>query len=574
MKTRSSRQRDGYSSTEGRRQLSNALNEVVATQASPHTVWDFLLRVRLLPVGLRGLEAIVLQSAWVCEDEWLQLETKGGPRIVWNPFRGFDGPPNLKTILTEGKISDLLVQASHYKFGFKVDPIQALGKLLEADTAEHFSSVTIGYVNGTLTCANPVSLDLDMMKGVISKESRSRLRIADEFPVFFQTKKSINECLKDEKLRENIGEILDEAESRATLGKDREATHWLVQICRKRITRQNLRANGAVAGLSLLRTLASLPRLVLRLSEESKSQGRFAFTSHDSSAAKLLYRVCPREMVDRLKAHFDEGYRRQSSLKVYLVGLDAFRNHFGLDSPYPSLDQTECCARRVILLITSCGRRLSCLFGVTPEGFFEDVFPLLCLGRTKVAKCAYFRLPLGHLLPETDVEFIQQWITSLSTSDRYRTFLDLAGIDRTLLSEVIDHAEIHNAYADLLRKDFHWSKRPRLHDLRRMGITWLSVRLALAHDPCLSALPFVEKHLSNFIFRGKALNSFAEHTRAEDPVDFMAKIAGHASRVTTRKTYNFAQPIHTLLQAKLRWDRMRDSLSNPSMRASIDGLFS
>ncbi len=579
MNARFTRQRDGHSSTESSRQRSQAFDLEITKRAFPDTALDFVLRASLLPIGQRALETIIDQSAWSCEEEWLQLESKAGPTIAWNTFRGFTAPANLKATIEEGTLLNYLQNQSIYDFRSKSPPVRALGKLLEGNLSDYFSPAIIGYVNATLVTASPVRIDFDMTRGIISEETRKREIVASRFPAFFRTTKSLREALNGPAADEHavsIDRVLDVAESTAENSEDRDATHWLVRICREDKNRKRLLENAGVKGFSLLRNLSSLPSLLLRLYDPQDEP--FPYTTNHTKAAKLLYIdkevAFPKELADRLKEEFRKGYLRPSSLKVTLVGFNSVREHYGLNAGYPPLSDTGCCARRAILLVTSCGRRLSCMFGVSPEGYIEDEKPFLILGRTKVKQCADFRLPLGSLLPPSDQEFIREWLHSLSDSDRTKTLFELAGIDRSLLFGKIEHAKIHNAYADLLCKDFGWSKRPRLHDLRRMGITWLSIRLSLAQNRDLSIPSFLARQLSNPLFSKEALQEFGDYSQFEDPLDFIAKVAGHASRVTTRKNYNFSLPVHTAIEARTKWERIRESVALAPMKDSIDRLFS
>ena len=577
MNARYSRQRDGYGSTETGRQRSDAFDIEICDRACPGTIWDFLLRSRLLPVGLPALEAIIEQEAWNCDDTWLQLQTKRGPRVVWNAFRGFAASPHLRRQLVEkGGVLKFLNDYSIYDFGSTRDAVKTLGAILEANLGDYFPAGLIGYANGTVSCASPIGIDLNLDRGLISRESRQRKIIADRFPTFFETKSSLRLLLNDDlppDTRDSLIGSLANAEQSANRSEDREATHWLIELSKKMIVRSKILAHGGVKGLSLLRTLSALPMLVLRMRENSETQELFAYTSNHSAAAKLLYTVCPSETKKCLERQFAAGYWRPSGLEVTLGGFDSVRGHFGLDSPLPHLDDTSRCARRVIHLIVSCGRRLSCVVGVSAGGYIDADLPFLELGRTKVPRCAGFRLPIGVLLPSDDTQFIRMWMKSLSPSQTHQTLLELAGVDPQLMSGTLDHSKIHNAYADLLRKDFGWKTRPRLHDLRRMGVSWLSIRIALSENPHLATLPTLRDSITNSLFSQESLQGLRHELGYEDPLDFIAKIAGHSNRVTTRRTYNFGLPIHTLLEARKKWLSTRNLIPDKEMRLSIERLF-
>lgn len=562
MNARFSRTREGHSSTERMRVLADVFDMEIFKNTKPGSPWEFFLRVRLLPIGQPALEIIVQTEAWKQQGEWLRLKFPHGDRIVWNIFQGFQAPENLKEELTDGTFLRQLQQGSAYKFPSKSSPVCALGKLLEANLSYSFSASEISCLNATRTAASPAEVDLGMRRRTISKEGRSRSNLAPDFPNFFKALSRIRQALESPESMEATHRVFDEAPPNASK-EEQTAFSWLKEICSKAIMRKKLLKHGAVKAHSLLRALSTLPSMSRQL---LSSQGEpFYFTDNHLKAASFLNDVCSEETRKRLQAEFQNGQRASPTLRVNLVGYQAMRRHFGLDAGYPTPSDVGQCARRLILLVMSCGRRLSCMHGVTPGDFLDGEYPFLILGKTKVPHCAHFRLPLGILLPPQDVRFARQWIARLPTAAREKSFLELAGINPAWLSQSIDHAKIHGAYVDLLRRDFGWSKRPRLHDLRRMSITWLSVRLALADYPDIPLPACLQGELDAPIFEQSALRACKEFFGAEDPIEILAKVAGHSCRITSRKVYDFSFPVSSALTARKRWEHLKRMIALDQM---------
>jgi hypothetical protein len=323
---------------------------------------------------------------------------------------------------------------------------------------------------------------------------------------------------------------------------------------------------------SFLRTAQEIPKV---LDAAFGNKPLFTYDAHILEAARLVGRW-DNGHGQRVDSALEQCQWRQSDHLIALFGYDAVMRRYGLRAVYPDPHDDPRSALRVILILLSTGRRLGCLANVRLRHFCEEgeAFDLL-ITKTKVAAMNNTWLPLDALICPADLAFLRSWLAVATARHGDDEFL-------FRIAQVGDPAspDFRQDYADrrFAEQAFELLRTPRklrLHDLRRMAITWLAVRLRLCEEPGLAGHPLIMRHCGHPLFKKPNLDRLRTGVlggAGTDHVTVLATIAGHKTRYTARQRYNFAFPILTALEAAAVWRKWRSKIGDVTLQERLDGL--
>ena len=532
------------------------IDEYLLENAKPGNDFEALLRLRLLPIGERGIAALFKRNKKTPpKGDWLPLTFPGRiphkPRLIYNVFSDLTGRQwafLVRTFSERQADADLVAKMLPLVAHSKSCPLPRLAKIFESDRCLTFPQSLVAYTNFTARFASPDSIDLDgESRTWISLEKVVRYKSALPFPLFSEGIRLLNAANKPGStidIQKELRRLLDNADE----SPDGQAIGYLCKC----VNADFLAGKNKPKRESRIRYLQEIPYLLSALSSEGKPEAN----GRRQRAIGYLTHVDP-DLGARLSLLFKLAKYSGKGLFVRFLSLEKTYALFGLDRDYPPLHSESdlaAAAVRVIVILLSTGRRLSCLTDVTIADFieWENRFSVR-LGRTKVDGEDHASIPLSALLSERDLVFIRAF-HNLARSSCFANanLLELAGVPGEFLNKNPTHTKIDSMFGAILKSALNISKKPRLHDLRRMALSWLSVRFTLALHPEMTACRLLADHRSNDLFLPDSLARLNDELGPHTGVDIhraIASLAGHSSRQTLRTCYNYAMPVLVALYA-------------------------
>lgn len=535
--------------------------------AKPDTVEEVFLRAMLIPLGARALHHVASLPHACITSEWLTFGAGRGKRIVWNVFQGVE-PAQWREfcrILTSDEAAGNFLSRAipDFNFGRRGAGISALMDILEAPLCTRFPQGLISYVNSAHGFASPGSIDLPGAGKSIGQERR-RPRLESRFPEFSAR------LLLARKLKSQGRKNLDPVHASPSANGDRIDAMAVCVLQHALKTADAERMERVYE--SFLRTAQEIPKV---LDAAFGSKPLFTYDAHILEAARLVGRW-DKEHGQRVDSALEQCQWRQSDHLIALFGYDAVMRRYGLRAAYPDPHDDPRSALRVILILLSTGRRLGCLANVRLRDFCDEgeAFDLL-ITKTKVAAMNNTWLPLDALICPTNLAFLRSWLSVATARHGDDEFLfRIARIGDPASPDFRqDHAD--RRFAEQAFKLLDTPRKLRLHDLRRMAITWLAVRLRLCEEPGLAAHPLITRHCGHPLFEKPSLDHLRTNVlggAGTDHVTILATIAGHKTRYTARQRYNFAFPILTALEAAAVWRKWRSKIGDVTLQERLDGL--
>lgn len=537
-------------------------------RAKPDSVDEVFLRAMLIPLGTRALRQVVSLPYACITNEWISFGAGRGKRIVWNVFQGVE-PARwrefCKILTSDEAAGNFLSRAiPDFDFGRRGAGISALMDILEAPLCARFPQGLISYANSAHGFASPGSIDLPGAGKSIGQEPR-RVREGTRFPEF-SARLQLARKLKTDG-RQNLA-ALHASPSADSSRIDAMAVRALQHALK---TADDDRMERGYE--SFLRSAQEIPKLLDAAYGNKKLP---TYDAHILEAARLIGRW-DKEHGQRVDSALEQCQWRQSNHLIALFGYDAVMRRYGLQAAYPDPNDEPRSALRVILILLSTGRRLGCLGNVRLRDFCDEgeAFDLL-ITKTKVAAMNNTWLPLDALIYPADLAFLRSWLSVAMARHGDEEFLfRIARIGDPASPDFRqDHAD--RRFAEQAFNLLDTPRKLRLHDLRRMAITWLAVRLRLCEEPGLAAHPLITRHCGHPLFEKPSLDHLRTNVlggAGTDHVTILATIAGHKTRYTARQRYNFAFPILTALEAAAVWLKWRSKIGDVTLQERLNGLF-
>lgn len=568
MKSSLQRYKHSASSTQAYRSYCAEIDAFLYANAAPENTYEALLLLRLLPLGKRSLVAMFYPGSKRPTTVWMELRfgNQDSKRIIWNACAGMttDQWNRLHLIFTQDHVAELyLNEMIPFRRRSKRGAAEEFALILEADCPLQYPQALVSYANYSADLASPDSIDLEGSCGWISRETINRGNLSRSFPGFFE---SIN-LLKHANNTVSRLELLEHLRNAAIMPFD-EADKKAINYLDRCIHANILAGKKKPSVNSRLRYLSEIPYLLtaLKLDEVPVLSG------HRRQAIHYLHKV-DSILGKKLDIRFQDASYPANPLDVNLFSLDATYREFGLFRSYPDLQdqsQYKAACERIIMILLSTGRRLSCLTDITSASFHTWNGQLsVQLGQTKVESEKNGSIPLSALLSFDDLAYIKQFLSATKHAGLAgRNILFDTGIQSFLTRAQPKAYEIDTAFAKLLSSNLGRNTRLRLHDLRRMALSWLVIRFTLVLSPDFSDWTVLRNYCSHGVFSADATQRLKRHLIPHSGVDILgtiASLAGHSSRQTFRKRYNYSLPILSVLYASKQWSNIEPFIKSKAV---------